>query len=432
MRILRDIRANSFTFFRILTIFALLALYDMPQDTATFWILRIYAVVVAICATIHADKLRTAFWEWTFGIMSLALIPFVHYSRVASNIIYLISVAFFAISIVVLERKEKQITEEAIKRRKREELERPSKPRPEREARLWEKRMSQKELTAVRDYILTELPKMEQTDWAYYVLAAITNFSTEFSKLLIGDELDIEFIKKTERNGIDEAIDAVKRTDISKARTLRDYFHEMFMNLYKTTSYAGGDKFYWYGRDRVIAMLRSYQASKRKFMPSEAPFYDANGDQIILNKDIDQSMVKTIKMSIEKFRNQNRISEEEKKRKWFIPDNPYVEFDLPAVATKGYFKYNGSLINSLYIDIRASLGLCERVSYDGNWATTSRYYDVEASYFSYDTNRIMVVKYRGAVDNFPDRLYVEFIDTPEDSWLIRWLKAYKLHLEGND
>jgi hypothetical protein len=44
----------------------------------------------------------------------------------------------------------------------------------------------------------------------------------------------------------------------------------------------------------------------------------------------------------------------------------------------------------------------------------------------------MVVKYRGAVDNFQDRLYVEFIDTPEDSWLIRWLKSYKLHLEGND
>jgi hypothetical protein len=432
VRILRDIQANMFTFFRILAILLLLGLYDMPQNTATFWVLRIYLVIVAICATIHADKLRTAFWEWTFGIMSLALLPFIHYSQIASNIIYLISVALFAISIVVLERKEKLIAEQALERKKREELEHPARARPARETKLWERSMNKKDLAEVRTYILAELPKMEQTDWAHYVLSAITNFSPEFSKLLIGDELDLEFIKKTERNGINEAIEAVKRTDVGSAKTLREYFHNMFTNLYKTTSYAGGDKFYWYGRDRVIALLRSYQASKKKFMPSSVHFYDANGDEIILNKDIDQSMIKTIKQSIEKFRNQTRISDEEKKKKWFIPDNPYVEFDLPAIARKGYFKYNGSLINSLYIDIRASLGLCERVNYDGNWATTSRYYDLEASYFSYDTNNIMVVKYRGAVDNFQDRLYVEFIDTPEDSWLIRWLKSYKLHLEGND
>ena len=42
------------------------------------------------------------------------------------------------------------------------------------------------------------------------------------------------------------------------------------------------------------------------------------------------------------------------------------------------------------------------------------------------------IKYRGAVDNFADRIIVEFRNLPIDSWLIRWLKSYKLHLEGND
>ena len=104
-----------------------------------------------------------------------------------------------------------------------------STPRPQREVYLWEKVLHSRELEKIRKYILAELRQIESTDWSYYALTAITNYSPEFSKLLVGDELDLEFIKKTERNGINEAITAVKGVAVGCTRTLREYFHNIFM-----------------------------------------------------------------------------------------------------------------------------------------------------------------------------------------------------------
>ena len=78
------------------------------------------------------------------------------------------------------------------------------------------------------------------------------------------------------------------------------------------------------------------------------------------------------------------------------------------------------------------LNLFKDCEYEGLWATSAPLYDCEASYYSYGGGTTILVKYRGAVEYFPDRLFVEFRDINPDSWLIRWLKSYKLHLEGND
>ena len=306
--------------------------------------------------------------------------------------------------------------------------------RPDREVHLWEKTIKQNELMKIRDYVIAELSRMELTDWAFYALTAVMKQSPEFSKLLISDMLDIEFIKINERSGINNAVEAIKTTNLNNVTNLRQYFHNMFENIYRATSYGGGNKFYWYGRDRVINTLRSYRASRKKFMPSDMKFYDVNGEEFKFDEGIDSKTIKKIKESIEGLREQSKAIHELKKQCRFEikTKNPIIEFDLETIAKKGNFKYNGSFVNSLYIDIRALLGLCQHCVYDGNWATSTRTYDVEASYFSFEEGTIMVAKYRGAVNYFPDRLYVEFVDIDPDSWIIRWLKSYKLHLEAND
>ena len=305
--------------------------------------------------------------------------------------------------------------------------------RPEREATLWETPMSQKQLRQVRDYIRAELPRIELTDWAYYALTAITNSSPEFSKLLVADELDLEFIKKSERSGIYETAYMAMQVDVKGMRTLRQYFHMIFMYINAYKGPATQSKFYWYGRDRVIALLRSYRASQGRFTPSEVRVCNANGDQLTFNKEIGQDMVKWLKRRFEEL--QKRAEKTGKKVKLnqnYTSKLPFIEFDLDKIAEHGIFKYNGSLVNSLYIDVRAQLGLCEKCSYDGNWAMTTTQYDVEASYFGFEEGTAMVLKYRAAVDTMGDCVAVEFHGIPEDSWLVRWLKSYKLHLEGND
>ncbi|UCG31328.1 MAG: hypothetical protein JSV53_05475, partial [candidate division WOR-3 bacterium] len=220
-------------------------------------------------------------------------------------------------------------------------------PRPEREAHLWEKVMQHKDLEKVRKYLLAELRQIGLTDWSYYALTAITNYSPEFSKLLVGDELDLEFIKKTEQNGINDAVTAVKQVHVSYSRTLRQYFHNIFTNLYRTTTYAGGDKFYWYGRDRVIAMLRSYRASEKKFMPAEVPFVDPNGEEIAFNKNIDQETVKRMRRYFEKLQKKARAGNKKKYKFKYDSEHPVIDFDLDRIAETGLFKCNGSLTNSL-------------------------------------------------------------------------------------
>jgi len=173
------------------------------------------------------------------------------------------------------------------------------KPRGDREIKLWETERPVKELEAVRSYIVNELSKLHVTDWGQYALKAICDNSPALSKLMIGDSLDIEFIKTSERNGIDDAIESVRKTDINGITTLRQYFHKIFENVYRSTSYAGGSKFYWYGRDRVIGTLRTYRASQKKFTPSKIMFYDVNGEELNLDTRISAKAIERLKGLLE-------------------------------------------------------------------------------------------------------------------------------------
>ena len=307
------------------------------------------------------------------------------------------------------------------------------KPRADREIRLWEKERSAKELEAVRVYVVNELSKLHVTDWGQYALKAICDNSPDLSKIMIGDSLDIEFIKTSEKNGIDDAVASVKKSDINGITTLRLYFHKIFKNIYRSTSYAGGSKFYWYGRDRVIGALRTYRASRKKFTPSTVRFYDVDGEELNLDTRIDAKTIKRIQGLLKPAEKLAEIKELQKQHRFKIQtEYPFIEFDLGAIEKAKVIKYNGSLTNHCYLDLKNTLSLLKDCGYTGYMANTNPLYDVEVSCYSYAVGSVMLWKYRGAVEYYPDRLFVEFRDIDPDSWLIRWLKSYKLHLEGND
>ena len=321
------------------------------------------------------------------------------------------------------------------RRRKFGELPNPnkSKPRPDREIKLWEKERSLKELAAVQEYVVNELAKLPVTDWGQYALKAICDNSPDLSKLMIGDSLDIEFIKTSEKNGINDAVASIRKTEINGIKTLRGYFHEMFQNIYKSTNYSGGSKFYWYGRDRVIGTLRTYQASRKKFTPSSVRFYDVDGEELNLDTRIDAKTLERLKSLLEPTKKLAEIKALREKHRFKIQtEYPFIEFDLEYIGKANILKYNGSLVNECYLDLKNMLNLFKDCEYDGYLANSDPLYDVEATYYGYEGGKAILVKYRGAVEYFPDRLFVEFRDIDPDSWLIRWLKSYKLHLEGND
>ncbi|KPJ64992.1 hypothetical protein AMJ44_11580 [candidate division WOR-1 bacterium DG_54_3] len=306
-------------------------------------------------------------------------------------------------------------------------------PRPDREISLWERERPAKELESVREYVVSELLKLHVTDWGQYALKAICDNSPDLSKLMIGDSLDIEFIKTSEKNGINDAVEAVKKIDINGIKTLRQYFHKIFENIYKSTSYAGGSKFYWYGRDRVIGTLRTYRASRKKFTPSTVKFYDVDGEELNLDTRIDTKTMKRIQGLLKPAEKLAEIQKLQKQHRFKIQtEYPFIEFDLGAIEKAKVLKFNGSLTNECYLDLKNTLSLLKDTEYDGYMANTNPLYDVEISCFSHGEGSVMLWKYRGAVEYYPDRLFVEFRDIDPDSWLIRWLKSYKLHLEGND
>jgi hypothetical protein len=305
--------------------------------------------------------------------------------------------------------------------------------RADREIKLWEKERPAKELEAVRDYVVNELSKMHVTDWGQYALKAIIDNSPDLSKLMIGDSLDIEFIKTSEKNGINDAIKAVKKIDINGITTLRQYFHKVFENVYRSTSYAGGSKFYWYGRDRVIGTLRTFRASKKKFTPSKIVFYDVDGEELNLDTRISAKAIEKVKGLLEPAKKLAEIKELQRRHRFRVQtEYPYIEFDLETMEKANVLKYNGSLVNECYLELKNMLNLFKDCEYEGLWANSHALYDYEASYYAYGGGMAILAKYRGAVEYFPDRLFVEFRDIDPDSWLIRWLKSYKLHLEGND
>lgn len=396
-------------------------------------VFRIAIFGVSVVGFYWTLKLKKILWLILYGLAVILynpVIPFQFHKHSWAGF-GLIGTIIFAIALVMYLRiKDVQKPTEAPHHYKDEK-------RPDREAKLWEKLRSREELEEIRTYIIGELCKIELTDWGQYALKAIFARSSEFTKLLIGDELDIDFLKVSERNGITDAIESFKDTDLSGVQALRQYFQRAFANIYKTTSYSAGNKFYWFGRDRVISMLRSYQASKKEFVPARIEFCDVNGEELVLDKRIDVEAIKRIKATI--LHPEPKVDEhatlaqlKEQYRFKIDTQNPMIEFDLDAIKKAGNFKYEGSLVNSVYIDLRSMLNLCKACDYEGIWANSDPVCDAEASYFAFGDGYVMVAKYRGAVEYFPDRLYIEFKDIDPDSWIIRWLKSYKLHLEGND
>ena len=116
---------------------------------------------------------------------------------------------------------------------------------------------------------------------------------------MIKGKLDIKLIKTSERKGINDAVIAIKKADLNDVISLRGLFHMLFKTIYRDTSYAEGNKFYWYGRDRVIQMLRTFRASTRKFMLSDAKFYDIDGEEFKLDTTIDADTVQRVYESLD-------------------------------------------------------------------------------------------------------------------------------------
>jgi hypothetical protein len=311
------------------------------------------------------------------------------------------------------------------------------KKRDDRETALWENSLSSDELKSVRNYIIVEISKIRPTNWGEYALVAICTRSPQLSKLMVNGNLDIELIKQNEQKGIADALSAIRNVTFHGGMSLRSYFHALFKKIYEDTRYGKGNKFYWYGRDRVIEMLRSYRASIRKFTPSNTKFYDTDGEELLIDTSIDNETINNVRRSLDFFEKSMKAWTDLEKAKnhyrFKIESNfPVIEFDIEAIAKTGNYKYEGSLVNSLYIELKNLLSVGTDYAYLGYRTTSEKLFDAQAASFAYEDGIIVLVKYNGAVSYFPDRVYVEFQNIAADTWIIRWLKSYKLHLEGND
>ena len=62
---------------------------------------------------------------------------------------------------------------------------------------------------------------MKTTDWADYAFRAICTHSPDLSKLMVNSQIDISFIKESECNGITDAINSIKKVDLTDGMILR-------------------------------------------------------------------------------------------------------------------------------------------------------------------------------------------------------------------
>lgn len=309
--------------------------------------------------------------------------------------------------------------------------------RPDREADLWIKPLTLEELQSVRHYILNELYKLNSTDWGYYALRFICNHSPKLSNLLIQGEINLEYIRNSEMRGIKDAIDIAQKVGVANNMTLRDYFHKIFEEIYKDTANSSANKFYYYGRNRVIEILRSYRASIKAFVPQERKFDELEGLELTLDTSIDTDIIYRVKDALDYFeksaRAHSQIEELKKQYQFKIEsDYPIIEFDLEAIEKTGNLTYSGSLVNFLYNELKNLLSISADYTFLGYNAVSEPFYDALACSFAVEDGILVLVKYKGAVEYFPDRLYVELRDIDLNSWVMRWLKSYKMHLEGND
>lgn len=326
--------------------------------------------------------------------------------------------------------------QEFAKRMEKFKKEREAK-RPERETDLWVTPLTLDELQRIRHYILAELYTLEATDWGYYALRFICNHSPKLTHFIVDGELNLEHIRDSEVRGIKDTIDIIQKVEIKANMTLRAYFHKIFEEIYRNTTYSGNNKFYFYGRNRVIEILRSYRASIRQFVPRDRKFYELEDLELTLDTSIDSNTIRKVQEALNYFEKtaQRHPQIEELKQHYRFKiesEYPIIEFDLEAIERAGNFTYSGSLVNSLYNELRRLLNLSADYTILGEVGVTTPLYDAHATSFAVGEGILILSKYKGAVEYFPDRLFVELRDIENDSWVMTWLKSYKMHLEGND
>ena len=430
-----------FRFLRIIAaIFLFVAIGSYPYSY--YIILRIITCGVSLYGIWYAYRVRKFLWLWVFSAIAVLFNPIIPiYLKkdvwigidLAVIIVFLISIPLLKAKVKGDSAKVKSISDFL----KNKEQYKESEKRPDREIKLWEKSMSRGELKKIQRFTISELSKMRITNWEDYALKAVCTHSPSLKKLMIKGNLDIKLIKASEQKGLDDAIIAIKKADLDDVITLRGLFHKIFKTIYRDTSYAEGNKFYWYGRDRVIQILRSFRASTRKFMPSDAKFYDIDGEEFKLDTTIDADTVQRVYESLD-YLHQRVVEYEEinrlKKHYKFKIESEYpvIEFDLEAIENTGNFKYEGSLVNCLFIKLARLLYLASDYTCLETRAVSKPLYDCEVSSYAYEAGIAVLVKYKGVVEYFPDRLYVELQDIDLKSGMVIWLKSYKLHIEGND
>lgn len=430
-----------FRFLRIIAaIFLFVAIGSYPYSY--YIILRIITCGVSLYGIWYAYRVRKFLWLWVFSAIAVLFNPIIPiYLKkdvwigidLAVIIVFLISIPLLKAKVKGDSAKVKSISDFL----KNKEQYKESEKRPDREIKLWEKSMSRGELKKIQRFTISELSKMRITNWEDYALKAVCTHSPSLKKLMIKGNLDIKLIKASEQEGLDDAIIAIKKADLDDVITLRGLFHKIFKTIYRDTSYAEGNKFYWYGRDRVIQILRSFRASTRKFMPSDAKFYDIDGEEFKLDTTIDADTVQRVYESLD-YLHQRVVEYEEinrlKKHYKFKIESEYpvIEFDLELIENTGNFKYEGSLVNCLFIKLARLLYLASDYTCLETRAVSKPLYDCEVSSYAYEAGVAVLVKYKGVVEYFPDRLYVELQDIDLKSGMVIWLKSYKLHIEGND
>lgn len=310
-----------------------------------------------------------------------------------------------------------------------------------REAELWSIPRTLTEMRNVREYIINEARRLPPTDWGVYALRFVCGHSPQLADLMSNGEINIDLIQSEELKGIRDTVELIRAVDIISQASLRSYFCMMFKVVSRQMSEEPGtSRFYNFGRNRVLDALRTYRASTRSFVPNDKKIYDLGGLELETEATINKEVTRMIQKALSPFDAASEQRDEIKdtltlreKFRFKIDTNyPYLEFNLDAIANADNFKYKGALVNALFDHLNHLL----KVVRDYEWleyrAVTSPLWDGYADIFAVEGGIVMMVKYKGAVDYYPDRLWIEFQDIPDDSWVIKWLKSYKLFLEGND
>jgi len=309
--------------------------------------------------------------------------------------------------------------------------------RPVREPEHWAMLLSIEELQEIRLNIIKELIKMKSTDWGAYALRFICSHSPKLANMMVNGEVNLELIQNEEMQGIKDTIDIVQRVDIKEDTSLRTYFRRIFKTISKFYLYDTNRKFYYYGRERVLDMLRMYKASEGVFTYRDKEQKHPSGLELTGDTSVDSKIINKIQKAIDLFEKADTKSANAEEIKEYFryrvdTTHPHLEFDLDLIDKTGNFKYQGSLVNALFLELKRLL----KVSLDEDdsfyYASEDALWDYIFYIFPLDDGSIELYKIKGAVDYYPDRLYVVFSRLTRDHWAYKWLKSYKMFLEGND